>query len=246
MKKRIIAISLLCAILALPVHAGLSEFDYSILDDMTVEELQTLKISIDTRIADKRREASKGSQAQLEHYEVDMSAGYYIAGKDFPVGKYQILSISGSGNLHCRGTGLNEILGGTYGITEYNNFTPDNGDILSVGGDAVIRLVSDNADVAGVVPRPILDSYNWYEAPAGIYLIGTDIVEGCYRAFAIQGSGNVHANDREHTTGSINEIFSVDSGYSGAIIEFKNLHLYDGTELEISGDLLLRLEQISE
>lgn len=32
-------------------------------------------------------------------YEIELSSGEYVAGKDFPVGKYDIIAVSGNGNV---------------------------------------------------------------------------------------------------------------------------------------------------
>lgn len=187
----------------------------------------------------------KPSVPAAEHYEFDLSAGYYTAGVDFPAGTYRITSVAGSGNVICKGGKLNEIIGGEYGIPEYNNFSATRGSVLSVGDDAIIHLSSDNALVSEIMPRQILENYNWYELPAGIYTVGVDIPEGPYCITAVQGSGNAHVRDNtNHANGSLNEIFSASPSYSGYISRFNNLYLYEGNEIEISGDLRLRFDQI--
>ena len=78
---------------------------------------------------------------------IDLGAGNYTAGTDFPAGTYNVIATSGSGNVSSDNMydgGLNEILGNPaedgFSITQYNNAVFGEGTVLSVSG-ASIQLV---------------------------------------------------------------------------------------------------------
>ena len=181
---------------------------------------------------------------ELQHYEVNLGAGYYTIGKDIPAGTYYISMISGLGNVYCSPS-LNEIFGSDYGIKEYNNFKAVAGKILTVSGNVVLYLSSDNADLANMTPRTVLETYNWWEMSAGTYTVGIDIPAGLYYVTVVGGNGNASILDFSHDDGGLNEIFAVDEGYRG-ITSFNNLYLYEGNVLEISGTTRLHFDQIGE
>lgn len=185
------------------------------------------------------------SAPELQHYEVNLGAGYYTIGKDIPAGTYYISTVSGSGNVHSSG-GINEIFGGDYGIPEFNNYKAETGKILEVSGDVIIFLSSDNANLVGMTPRTTLENYNWWEMPAGNYTVGIDIPAGPYYVTAVEGSGNAHISDHGHNDGDLNEIFAVVPEYSGYITSFNNLYLYEGNVIEITSSLRLHFDQIGE
>ena len=237
--KRIIAVIMTFVVLVTAAPVRATEIDDRIAEIQ--QQIKALKAELNNLKAQK---ASENTTTQ--HYEIDLSAGYYTIGMDIPVGTYHISSVSGSGNVYCRGGDLNEIFGGSYGIAEYNNFSAKQDAILSISSDVVIRLTSENANLGAMISRTVLESFNWVEAPAGVYTVGIDIPEGCYHVYALSGSGNAHVSDNGHNDGDLNEIFAVSRDYSGYITDFYNLYLYDGNELEITSDLLLRFDQVGE
>ena len=58
--------------------------------------------------------ADETAEPVVEHFEVDLSAGNYVAGVDIPAGTYNLTATSGSGNVSSSNMysgGLNEIMG---------------------------------------------------------------------------------------------------------------------------------------
>jgi hypothetical protein len=111
-------------------------------------------------------------------------SGSYTAGVDFPAGTYDIVAVSGSGNV--QGTDLNEIMGvesentsyKTY-VSVYDNHTFETGDKLTTRSVAV-ELVPQGDDT--------------FEIPGGTY----DLV-------AIEGGGNVQGSGLNEIMGTPEE-----------------------------------------
>ena len=75
-----------------------------------------------------------------------LSSGVYVAGQDFKGGKYDIIAVSGSGNI----SSSNMYTGGVDGeissdnngaYKEYRNINLPNGTKLTISGDVSIKLV---------------------------------------------------------------------------------------------------------
>ena len=75
-----------------------------------------------------------------------LSSGVYVAGQDFKGGKYNIIAVSGSGNI----SSSNMYTGGVDGeissdnngaYKEYRNINLPNGTKLTISGDVSIKLV---------------------------------------------------------------------------------------------------------
>lgn len=95
------------------------------------------------------------NQTQNAASEITLKDGHYTAGKDFPVGKYNIVCIEGFGNVYSNNAfdgGLNEIMATKDYIeknlqdskdfysAEYKNCNFSNGDVLTVSR-VTIKLV---------------------------------------------------------------------------------------------------------
>ena len=72
---------------------------------------------------------------------IDLGAGNYTAGTDFPAGTYNLVATSGSGNVSSDNMyegGLNEIMGNPaeagFSIAQFNNAIFEEGTVLSVSG----------------------------------------------------------------------------------------------------------------
>ena len=75
-----------------------------------------------------------------------LSSGVYVAGQDFKGGKYNIIAVSGSGNISSSNMYTGGVDGeissdnnGTY--KEYRNINLPNGTKLTISGDVSIKLV---------------------------------------------------------------------------------------------------------
>ncbi len=78
-----------------------------------------------------------------------LSSGVYVAGQDFKGGKYNIIAVSGSGNI----SSSNMYTGGVDGeissdnngaYKEYRNINLPNGTKLTISGDVSIKLVENS------------------------------------------------------------------------------------------------------
>ncbi len=82
----------------------------------------------------------------VDSVPIDLGAGNYTCGTDFPPGTYNIVATGGSGNVSSDNMfngGLNEIMGTTndgLSITQYNNASFQNGNVLTISG-TTIQLV---------------------------------------------------------------------------------------------------------
>lgn len=211
--------------------------DTNIKDDVTKDEgIDTGKDddAIPQGPAEKPAEETETAKSP---YSVELTAGNYTAGIDFPTGKYNLTAISGNGNVSSSNMftgGLNEVMGkpaDEYSIDKYNNANLEKDVILSIGGSLVLRLDSEEADVSKLKKRvnPLTETI---ELESGNYVAGTDFPAGTYNIVAIKGTGNVSSTNM--FSGGINEIMGVDNdGFS--IKEFKNVELSQDTGLTISG-----------
>lgn len=73
---------------------------------------------------------------------IDISAGNYNAGSDFKAGVYNIVAVSGSGNLSTGDYEVNEVFGlDEEDVHEINNVYLPKGAELSLEGDMSVRLI---------------------------------------------------------------------------------------------------------
>lgn len=173
---------------------------------------------------------SSKPEAITQPFEIELGAGNYAAGIDIPVGVYNLVAVSGSGNVFST-EGLNEIMSGTpddFYIQTYNNANLPFKAVLRVSGDLVVKLTSEKAYVDNLSPRT-----NSLTEPvtlsSGNYTAGVDFLAGIYDIRLVQGSGNVISSEA-----GVNEIFGSNTDY-GYIKSFKNAPFTEGAELEISG-----------
>lgn len=187
--------------------------------------------------------------ATPQPYETQLTAGHYIAGKDIPVGTYNITWISGNGNVMggsiFRG-GINEIFGtdSSYAITSYANCTLNQGEVLTIMDDLKVDIASAAADVEGMVPRQQAAGLGTFQLSAGSYLIGQDIPAGTFNITAVSGrSGNVMTDYASWDNG-INEIMGLGSEY--AIQECHNIVLTAGGHLTVTSSITIQLTPAGE
>lgn len=95
-------------------------------------------------------------------FEQEFSSGNYTAGIDFPAGKYDIVAVSGGGNVSSSNAfdgGINAVMGtedknelmDMY-EQEYSNIDLPDGTTLSISG-VTVRLTCDAASGAPLTPR---------------------------------------------------------------------------------------------
>jgi hypothetical protein len=173
---------------------------------------------------------------QAEPYEVKLTAGHYVAGIDFPSGIYNLEAESGSGNVNLSNMyqgGLNEVMGkedNGLNVPSFKNAKLEDGIILSIGGDLMLGLKSDAANVSEIKPR-INGLTETVTLTSGNYTAGTDFDAGTYDIIATEGSGNVSSSNMFE--GGLNEIMGTDNdGFS--IKKFKNATFEEGVELTVS------------
>ncbi|KMZ55793.1 hypothetical protein HMPREF0980_00089 [Dorea sp. D27] len=186
-----------------------------------------------------KQEAKKEVQKEAlvaEPYESEYSAGIYTAGIDFPAGTYTLTAVSGSGNVSSSNMfsgGLNEVMSNPkdeYSIDSFNNAVLKQGVELSIGGTAIIRLSSPEADVSALKPRSAVPEET-VDLGSGNFVAGTDFPAGVYNVIGTGGNGNVSSSNLYD--GGINEIMGP-GGDGFGIHEFKNVSLPEGTTLTVS------------
>ena len=242
MKKKILAL-MLAAVMALSFTAcGSSGGKATSTDDLKEKVTDTLK-----DISGKDEE--KPTDVAKEHYELELSAGNYIAGTDIPVGTYNITATGGSGNVSSSNMysgGLNEIMGSPaeegYSIDSFNGLKMDSGVTLSLSSTVSIHLVSEDAEVSAVTPRTVADATP-IDLGAGNYTAGTDFPAGTYNLVATSGSGNVSSDNMYE--GGLNEIMGNPAEAGFSIAQFNNAIFEEGTVLSVSG-VSLQLVPVGE
>lgn len=221
MKKKIVTLLLAGALAVSAVACGGSE-------DVPKAEQKT----------EQKEEAKKEEPAQepvKEHFETDLTAGNYVAGKDIPVGTYNIVAVSGSGNVSSSNMfsgGLNEVMGAENdGMSQqsFNGLKMDKDVTLSVSSNVVIHIVSEDAMTQSTTPREAVEAAP-IDLQAGNYTAGTEFPAGNYTITATGNSGNVSSSNMFE--GGLNEVMGVD-GFG--ITQFYNVSLPEGTSLTISG-----------
>ncbi len=121
----------------------ISEFKNCELPPGTVLSISGVKISISSDAADVAGRTARTTDLTKE---VRLSAGNYIAGTDFPAGTYNVVAVSGSGNVWSSNAldgGLNEIMSDTaddHYLLEFKNVNLSDGIELKISG-MTIKLV---------------------------------------------------------------------------------------------------------
>ena len=105
------------------------------------------------------RTAIKKAKAGYSDVNIDLTAGIYTAGVDFPVGKYRLTAKENYGDVITSSNvknGINQTLGvGHSNIASvFNNITLKEGDTLTIYGKLVLELYSKNINLL-IAPRKI-------------------------------------------------------------------------------------------
>ena len=189
----------------------------------------------------KKSKSKTSKKTMTDHFEVDLGAGNYVAGKDIPVGTYNFTAVSGNGNVSSSNLydgGINAVMGtpaNDYTQETYNNVSLDDDVVLSLGGDIVLHIVSENASTSTIQTRVVPDDAQAIDLTAGHYTAVTDFPAGSYNVIATSGFGNVSSDNLYD--GGLNEIMGIaGSDPTGLSIEsFSNLTLDEGVVLSIDG-----------
>lgn len=232
MKKKMIALLLCGTMLFAPVTTYASS---SSAMDALKEAYKELEKST------KNSKSKTSKETMTDHFEVDLGAGNYVAGKDIPVGTYNFTATSGTGNVNSSNLyngGINAIMGtpaNDYTEETYNNVSLDDDVVLSVNGNLVLHIVSENASTSTVQARVAPEDSQTIDLTSGHYTAGTDIPVGSYNVVATSGCGNVSSDNLYD--GGINEIMGVSESAPAdlSIESFSNLVLEEGTALSVDG-----------
>ena len=178
-------------------------------------------------------------------FETELSCGNYTSGIDFPSGVYDIVPISGSGNISSNSStgiinamlGVSDENGGSSSLfkQEYKNMDLQDGTVLSVSSGLKIKITSPAAAVGDIKNREqaIMESVDFNE---GEYVSGKDFTAGVYDIIAVSATGVVSSSNSYDS--GINAMLGVIDDSSAPSIyepEFKNVNLPEGTTLNISG-----------
>lgn len=128
------------------------------------------------------RTAIKKAKAGYSDVSINLTAGIYTAGVDFPVGKYKLTAKENYGDVITSSNvknGINQTLGvGQRDIAPvFNNLTLKKGDTLTIYGKLVLELYSKNINLL-ISPRKITGKV--VNLTAGNYIGGEDIEIGTY------------------------------------------------------------------
>lgn len=180
------------------------------------------------------------TQNATEHYgdlyhipnTYTLTIGFYTVGIDIPVGKCNVIAISGFGNLYSSDFRINEVFGieEEY-VSSFNGLKLPKDITLTVSGELTIEIVYKSID-AGSSGR-IYDMSSAINLSTGNYEAGEDFNVGTYNIVAVSGSGNLFSSE-----GDVNEILGFEDE---AIQEIKNVYLPKGSELSLVGGLSVKL-----
>ncbi len=174
----------------------------------------------------------------------EFSSGNYTAGIDFPAGTYDIVAVSGGGNVSSSNAfsgGINAVMGtedqnelvDMY-EQEYSNIDLPDGVVLSISG-VTVRLTCDDASGAPLTPRN-QEITETVELGNGNFVAGEDFPAGVYNIVAVSGGGNVSSSNLYD--GGINAIMGTEDQNELMDMyepEYKNIDLPEGTTLTIDG-----------
>lgn len=183
------------------------------------------------------RIAIKKAKAGYSDVSINLTAGIYTAGVDFPVGKYRLTAKENYGDVITSSNvknGINQTLGvGQRDIAPvFNNLTLKEGETLTIYGKLVLELYSENIKLL-ISPRKITGKA--VNLIAGNYIGGEDIEIGTYDIELIKNYGCI----------VINSGFEKLTLYFGVankkLKKFKNCSIGKGEKLEVLGGLEVKL-----
>ena len=184
------------------------------------------------------------SEPESIAFDQEFSSGNYTAGVDFPAGKYDIVAVSGGGNVSSSNAfsgGINAVMGteeqnevADMYEQEYKNIDLPEGVVLSISG-VTVRLTCDDASGAPLTPRN-QEITETVDLGNGNFVAGEDFPAGVYNIVAVSGGGNVSSSNLYD--GGINAILGTEDQNELMDMyeqEYKNIDLPEGTTLTIDG-----------
>ncbi len=191
---------------------------------------------------------SPQKQTDYIPYEATLRSGNYIAGIDFPEGSYDIVAISGGGNVvsdNMYSGGINAIMGtkeedsavgGGFYEQEYANIRLPDGVALRISG-VTVKISSEAASGKPLQGRN-QNITQEIELGNGNFVAGQDFPAGTYDIIAVSGGGNISSNNM--FSGGLNAIMGTaeeDASVGGGFYcqEFHNAEFGEGVELAIDG-----------
>lgn len=228
--KLVIVVAVLAIIAIIGVIGSLNKNDSGKQNNNEANNSQSATTPEPTKEAEATPEPTEAVAAN-EPFEIELTAGNYVSGVDFPSGKYDLAAVSGYGNVYTQDASLNEIISvedDGLSIPFYNNAKLEAGAVLTIGSTLKLKLSSEAANVSELQPRTN-DLTESVELSSGNYVAGEDFPAGTYNIVATKGFGNVFTS-----SGDLNEILSVEED-DLTIKEFKNFAFIEGEELELSG-----------
>lgn len=184
-----------------------------------------------------------------QHFEATIGAGNYIAGKDIPVGTYNLTAVSGSGNVSSTNMysgGLNEVMGTSdpsIDNASFNGAKLDKDVRLTIGGTVSVKIVSDDAKTGEVVARSGA-SGDEITLSSGNYTAGQQFPVGTYNIAAVSGNRNVSSSNLYD--GGINEVMSPDASDGISISAFCNCELPKDATLQLSNCVTVKLTPVGQ
>lgn len=173
----------------------------------------------------------------LEPVEFELGSGNYTAGIDIPAGKYDIVAVSGKGNVSSTNMfsgGINATMGIDDGSgffeQEYKNIKLPKNTRLEVSG-LVVRISCEKPE-SGTSERN-QEITETIELSNGYFVAGEDFPAGVYDVVAVSGYGNVSSSNLY--SGGLNAIMGVDAKFDIYEQEYKNIEFPNDVILEIDG-----------
>ncbi|MEG1447804.1 MAG: hypothetical protein RSC41_00575 [Oscillospiraceae bacterium] len=200
------------------------------------EQGQEAEETINQAVETPKEETPKEETPNGEPFEAQLISGDYTCGIDFPEGEYDIIAVSGNGTVSSSNMlsgGLSEIMGTPADestIDTFNNATFEKGDVLSISS-VTIKISSESAKVSEMQERenPATETVS---LGSGDFVAGEDFEPGVYDIVAVSGSGNVSADSM--FGGGLDAVMGTSSNGSDEK-EYKNITLFDGAGISISG-----------
>ncbi|MFV0394914.1 MAG: hypothetical protein ACK5LC_11055 [Coprobacillaceae bacterium] len=209
-------------------------------DDTKKKDNDTVETSSKKKDKNEKKETKKEEKVEKEDttgtFEAEFTSGYYTAGIDFPAGTYNIVAVSGTGNVSSSNMfsgGLNEIMGisdNDMYEESFNNAKLSKDDVLKVSGGVVIRITGEKVKLDDVKERTLLVD-QVITLGSGNYTAGVDFNPGVYNVVAISGTGNVSSSNMYD--GGLNAIMGIGDDFYE--VEYKNITFDNATTLKISG-----------
>lgn len=172
--------------------------------------------------------------------EYTLTAGYYFAGIDIPAGKFDVVAVSGDGNVITSNMftgGVNGMFGGPEADHDiyketYNGVKLPAGENFQITSDLTVKITYSRVD-SDFTGRTE-DAANTITLTAGNYDVGEDVPAGMYTVRVTEGGGNLSCSIFK---GGLNEIMGApgtDNSIVTYIPEFKNATFLSGDQLTVS------------